>query len=1133
MKSIRLASVILIATAILQISVGQDIRTVQTRVADLLAQMPAKDNQSLAVSMDNLFALGQEGLGLVCSQVVPAGTGNDTQARFAIESLSRHLSAKVNGTDRVVWEKICLEWIDKSTDVEVKTFFISQLHYVGTDLSVEALASLINQYDLAEQAVSAIVAIGSEKAVKTLLTSLSGSGNRAVAATLNGLAALKSPTLTPAILMLASSSDVEIRASAYRALSATGDVAAVEVLTSAAESIDYIWDPSYTVTALINLADNIGAAGNVKEMDRILKQVMVRCNKSGASQFRINALNVMVKYHGESTHKLLLQAMKENDIAYRGAAMRLAGTIEGGKYTSVWVKALKGFSGQPKAEIITMLGDRRDKAAVPVITSMLKDKEAVIRQSAASALARITGKDAIPALTEYLMEYEEADDQEAAAGTLVTVLDKKSLKDLSVKLSYARPGPKSTIIGLLSWSKSQEYFNSVLAQTSSEDDGVRSSSYIALKNLAPESSQPKLLELLAKAESKQEINEIKLALAAAARNNPDPEKRVSLLIESLADQSVKEHIISVLAMLGGKAGVDAVLEEFKGGNARLQETCIEALIYWSDHNSLDALFDIVKSGNKTYANAAFDSYLKQNARASITPEQKLLNIKDASVYAIRPDQKVLLVESAGSVKTYLSLFFVAKYLNDPDIASAASHMAMKIALPADGATNGMTGTKVKEILEKCIDSIAGEESGYNKERMRKYLAQMPSDEGFLPMFNGTDLTGWQGLVGNPVTRTKMKPDELAAKQKVADEKALLNWSARDGMIWFSGSGDNLCSIKKYGDFELILDWIITKNGDSGIYLRGSPQVQIWDTSRVDVGAQVGSGGLYNNQKNPSKPPVVADNQVGEWNTFRIKMIGEVVSVWLNGVLVVDNVILENYWDRSIPIFPVESIELQAHGTDLAFRDIYVREISKAESSLTPQEKSEGFVPLFNGANLDGWVGDKVSYVAEDGMIVIKPEKGSGGNLYTMNEYSDFVFRFEFQLTPGANNGLGVRTPLEGDAAYVGMELQILDNDAPVYANLQPYQYHGSVYGVIPAKRGFLKPTGEWNYQEVILDGTRVKITLNGTVIVDGDVAGARDNGSIDGNNHPGLKRTSGHIGFLGHGSVVKFRNIRVKELMPN
>ncbi len=260
------------------------------------------------------------------------------------------------------------------------------------------------------------------------------------------------------------------------------------------------------------------------------------------------------------------------------------------------------------------------------------------------------------------------------------------------------------------------------------------------------------------------------------------------------------------------------------------------------------------------------------------------------------------------------------------------------------------------------------------------------------------------------------------------------------------------------------------------------------------------------------------------------MTGEKVSVWLNGVLVVDNVTMENYWDRSQPIFPTGPIELQAHGTDLAFRNIYVREISDKDYNLTPVERSEGFVSLFNGKDLDNWIGNKKSYVVEDGMIAVKPSDDSGGNLYTEKEYSDFIFRFEFQLTPAANNGLGIRAPLTGDAAYVGMELQILDNTAPVYANLQPYQYHGSVYGVIPAKRGYLKPVGEWNYEEVTVKGTHITIVLNGTTIVDGDIAGPRDNGTMDHKDHPGLKNETGHIGFLGHGSELKFKNIRIKDL---
>jgi len=288
--------------------------------------------------------------------------------------------------------------------------------------------------------------------------------------------------------------------------------------------------------------------------------------------------------------------------------------------------------------------------------------------------------------------------------------------------------------------------------------------------------------------------------------------------------------------------------------------------------------------------------------------------------------------------------------------------------------------------------------------------------------------------------------------------------------------------------------------------------------------------LYNNQKHPSKPLVLADNAIGDWNTFRIKMVGELVTVFLNGILVVDNVVMENYWDRSMPIFKTEAIELQAHGTDLAFRNIFVKELNLEEVNLSSEEESAGFKLLFNGKNLDNWIGNKVDYVAENGLLVVSPREGAHGNLFTEKEYSDFIFRFEFQLTPGANNGLGIHAPLEGDAAYIGKELQILDNTADIYKDLQPYQYHGSVYGIIAAKRGFLKPVGEWNAQEVFVKGDDIKITLNGTVILEGNMKEASKNGTADHKDHPGLLRNKGYIGFLGHGSELKFRNIRIKEL---
>ena len=192
-------------------------------------------------------------------------------------------------------------------------------------------------------------------------------------------------------------------------------------------------------------------------------------------------------------------------------------------------------------------------------------------------------------------------------------------------------------------------------------------------------------------------------------------------------------------------------------------------------------------------------------------------------------------------------------------------------------------------------------------------------------------------------------------------------------------------------------------------------------------------------------------------------------------------------------------------------------------------KQEGFVSLFNGKDLTGWIGNTAGYEADEGKLVVFPNR-EGGNLYTAKEFSDFILRFEFRLTPGANNGLGIRAPLKGDAAYLGMELQILDNSADKYKDLKPYQYHGSIYGVVPAKRGYLKPVGEWNEEEVLARGKRITVKLNGVVIVDADISDAIQNGTMDRRDHPGLKRDTGHLGFLGHGSHVEFSRIWIKEL---
>lgn len=211
----------------------------------------------------------------------------------------------------------------------------------------------------------------------------------------------------------------------------------------------------------------------------------------------------------------------------------------------------------------------------------------------------------------------------------------------------------------------------------------------------------------------------------------------------------------------------------------------------------------------------------------------------------------------------------------------------------------------------------------------------------------------------------------------------------------------------------------------------------------------------------------------------------------------------------------------------------------------PQDSEPGFTPLFNGKDFTGWIyGQRPNgtenktgkgYQIENG--VLYSTKEDGGNLYTEKEYANFVFRFEFKLTPNANNGIGIRAPLVGDAAYVGMEIQVLDDTGSMYTKLEPGQYHGSIYKVAPAKRGFLKPVGEWNSEEIVANGRQITIKLNGTTIVDCNLDEVKDEAVLKAHRDMskpegsrGIANTKGHIGFLGHGAHVEFRNIRIKEL---
>ena len=406
-------------------------------------------------------------------------------------------------------------------------------------------------------------------------------------------------------------------------------------------------------------------------------------------------------------------------------------------------------------------------------------------------------------------------------------------------------------------------------------------------------------------------------------------------------------------------------------------------------------------------------------------------------------------------------------------------------------------------------------------------------EGFVNLFDGKDLEGWHGH--NPHDSVKVPADQLKDAIASYQDAFKEHWTAQDGDLVNDGHGPYATTDKEYGDIEFHIEYKTVPLADSGIYLRGTPQVQIWDTreegGKWEIDADKGSGGLWNNSAGtPGKNPMVlADKPFGEWNSFKITQLGARTSIIFNDQLVVDQAIMENYWNRELPLPATGPIHLQTHGGEIRWRDIYIREIPAEEANalLRGDDAAAGFTSVFNGKDLSGWAGALENYEVRDGAIVCKPDHG--GVLHTEAEYSDFVARVEFKLPPGGNNGLAIRYSGEGNAAYDGMtELQILDDDADQYKELDKRQYHGSAYGMIPAHRGYLRPTGEWNYQEVTVKGSTIKVELNGTVILDGDLSTVTE--LMAETPHPGKERTKGFFGFAGHNDPVMLRNIAIKEL---
>lgn len=653
LKQYAMKKIFIISTLILSSLLGyaQDRRTTETKVADLLAMMPVNSIEELNKQMQEMSKLGPEGRQMITDMIVPPGGGDDTEARFAVESYSRYLSEYGHDNERYQWESECIDAVLASGYPMVRSFFLSQLKYIGAKRSAEFASGFLTDEDMCEPAVAVIAACNDPESEDILAMSLQIKTLPCVESVMNTLAAMKSDKAVTEYLYWYMSNDKSRQAAALNAMAESAHENVYTVLVSAAEDASYAWDPTGATASLVQYARNLGVKGDMRTMEKICRDVF----SNATVEYKIAALEALVYCKGYEAIEYLLTGFRDGEHEYRKAILDLAGEIPGKAATRKWINMLPAVDYTQKAEIIEMLGERGDLLAVSPIKDALFSSSPVLRVKAAMALAKLQGRESVQELIDYIRSYQTADDQIAGYHALRTVLDSRRRDLIADALEGSGNHTKGTLLILLAEGGEKRFFNTLFEYTSSSDPKLRSIAFSELKSLAGKENLEQLIDLLLKTTDKSEIEHVQKAIVTAAMEITNEEERTSMIIKAMEDTGQKEKFIPILAELGGIKALETVSQAFEKGDAEMRALTFDALTNWNGYEASSALYDICASGNKNYSDRAFFAYIDKVYKANITAESKLKLLEKIIPYALTDNQKKLLEEKINSVKESIAV----------------------------------------------------------------------------------------------------------------------------------------------------------------------------------------------------------------------------------------------------------------------------------------------------------------------------------------------------------------------------------------------------------------------------------------------------------------------------------------------
>ncbi len=1072
-------------------------------VPEIVDAFPVENEIQADSLFAELIATDADGFLEVIDMLRPPGPEDDHKARFALGGLSGYLSQTGQESHRATYQAVLLQALSGNYPNEVKQFIIAQLQWVGDAAAMQELAEQLDNPALVDPAARAMISIDPAAAELAFVSALPNTLWPASLSLIQALGEIESKKSVPLLLERTDKKQrSSIRQAAILALAEIGDPRSYPLLQSHFQN-----EKSDNAAQLyLRFAAKRSAADDHTTAADICREILTATTLPAQAHLQSAALSQLVPIEEMNAFPHLLDAVRSDIPALRTRALTLSETLPAQESIDSWISELETFSADGKAAVLQMLADRGDQRALPSLLEALEDEESKVRQSAMLSVFQLAGMDQFPAMLRAIPERKNTEDIRILQELLSTVSSESLLPTVVENLSAAPAGAQAMLLAILADRNAVQHREKVFEFAAAGERPARVAALRALETLATPADQPRLLDLMLTAENNSIRNAAQKTLVVVSQKFQGDMAADAILLDRFSQSSEAEQVVLLQALgrIGGGQSLGLIIQSQKNGSAPLQDAAVRALAAWPDTLAIPALRDIAQNASsEIHRILALRGFIRlANPEFNLSNESRLAIYQQALPLCIGNQEKRQLLSGLSTLPMIKSAMIARTFLTpDSPLPDEAASALLKLANAMIDIDKGAAISAA--YLVSTSDNIAP----VLKAEGEALLEEFERYDNFLMAW---ELSGPYTLEDGSLFNHQFAPEISDGKNAKWQEMPV---HSNPRYAW-----------------RMDLDDAI--GGDTRVaYLRCKVYSPLAMPARLEMGSDDGLKAWFNGK-------IVLANNVSRGVTPGDDLVPIVLRQGIN-YLTLKVVNIGGNWGACARIRTPNGKKIPGlYG--IAGGDITLQPESDeiiATSDNSPPNDDAGNKPrsdqdaipqkLFNGADLNGWQiinAAEGSWGVEDGHLITSGE--GAGWISTTEMYDNFHLKLEFKLPPGGNSGVFIRAPHQGDPAYTGMEIQVLDDYAAKYAALYNWQYTGSIYAIqAPAKR-VSKPAGQWQKMEIIALESQIRVILNGEKIVDTDLTKHQHKVR----KSPGMLRRSGFIGLQNHGSKVSYRNLTIIKL---